>query len=205
MKLAKHISALIAAMSLFSLSVFPESNPKINWEKLRRSWEDYQRYPSGENAMKVAYLLPDKHITGRDIQPGDKTIDFIFSASACLEYQIFVSNKCAVILAYRLFSISDGAYTEDLLANLSSLVRINPRLFLEELKAHRKLEAVQRLGLIVDMFPPNYFEYPTAEELERQLRIKALESVKDKGLVQIRDECIAVLKSLNLTKAEKKK
>jgi hypothetical protein len=193
---------IIALMMSFSLgSMYEQSSP--NWEILRKGWEDYLSYPSSENATKMAFLLPDKPI-GHD-KTGSMVIQYIFDTIGIVEYGIFLSDKSAVKLAYRLINISDGAYTELLLLDLSSLVRINPKLFLEELKSHRHSDAVRRLGLIA--FADSFFSFaePSADKLERQLKIQELETVKAPELIAIRDECLAVLKSRDYSNTKKKK
>jgi len=55
-------------------------------------------------------------------------------------------------------------------------------------------EAIEKVGPPVYAMEHFFVDRFKAQELEKKLRIKALESVKDKGLRKIRDKCIEILK-----------
>jgi hypothetical protein len=91
-----------------------------------------------------------------------------------------------------LYTISDAAFTEDLDIILTKLIKTNPRLFLQELKVHR-----QQFGDGLDF--QNYgddFVDVTDEvrKKEADLHIRALQSVKDRTLIEIRDEMLEAYK-----------
>jgi hypothetical protein len=89
-------------------------------------------------------------------------------------------------------TISDGSLSEDLYAALGTLIRIDPRAFLEELREHRRL--VTRLDALVGNFGPDYVDKADAREREKHLRIKALQSVTDPSLSNLREQCVNALK-----------
>jgi hypothetical protein len=197
----KHCSlAFLLLIGLFicCAPIESETNIKIDWAQLAKAWQAYHDYPSSNNAAQVARLLPEIYINDKNIVLDGKVFNTIYSGLMVLHYQILASDQNAVDLGFGLLGISDGAFTEELLWDLSSLIRINPKLFLAELQAHKKTKAIELLGLVVDRFAPYYHGETQARALERELRVKALETVTDNKLIKIRDKCIAVLNSLYL-------
>ena len=75
---------------------------------------------------------------------------------------------------------------------LGTLIRIDPQLFLEELK-NAKPE-VQRLSPLLANEGAVYVDRMRAQCLENQLRIASLEGVTESSLKNIRNICIEVLK-----------
>ncbi|NIO48848.1 MAG: hypothetical protein GTN73_05345 [Candidatus Aminicenantes bacterium] len=67
-------------------------------------------------------------------------------------------------------------------------------MFLEELKNHKDIVNIIRRGPPLYPVGDEYVDRFEAQKSEIKLRIKALESIKDKDLIEIRDECIKVLK-----------
>jgi hypothetical protein len=56
------------------------------------------------------------------------------------------------------------------------------------------IDPIKEIGPPVEVTGHIFVDRFKAQELEKKLRIKALESVKDKGLRKIRDKCIEILK-----------
>jgi hypothetical protein len=168
-------------------------NQKVDWVKLGAAWENYMDYPSSENADKVYNLLPAQgHFNyTHEHQEEDETSELIYSNLKMLERQIYSSDRHAVKLGFRLFTIADGGFAEYLDDILGSLIRINPRLFLEELKENRDI--IMGLDGLLGNFGDPYVDRMKAHDLEASLRVKALRSVKDKSLKSLRDECIRTL------------
>lgn len=183
------------AVILIQSSILPsegkaKSPVTVDWTKLLKAWEEYVNYPSSENAKKVSRLLPDSgHVEYSHAE--EIAIDTIFSAFPILERQIYYSDREAVNLAFHLISISDGEVGETLDIILGALIRINARLFLQELLLNRPL--VPELDGLVGNFGPIYTLTDEAYRLETNLRIEVLKKVKDSKLRKIRDECIKEL------------
>ena len=97
-------------------------------------------------------------------------------------------------MAFRLYTISDGAFTEELDIILGVLINIDPKLFLLELKTH--LHLVYLSGLTCNF---NYEENVAKSVIEADKRIKSLKSINDNELIETRDKCI---KELNNFKKE---
>jgi hypothetical protein len=172
-----------------------ERKTKVDWERIKEAGETYFACPSSENALKLYLSLPEEDIGNRRSE-GSKVIFFIFDNKNLniLEKHIHESDRNAVKAGFRLFNISDGWYAHRLDIALGDLIRINTKLFLEELKNHRNIAFVIRRGPPVYPVGDEYVDNFEARKSEIKLRIKAFESIKDKDLIEIRDECIENLK-----------
>ena len=111
-----------------------------------------------------------------------------------LERQVFSRDRVAVKLTFKLRSIADGGFSEDLDIMLGTLVRIDPKLFLEELSSAKP--EVQQLDHLLANEWAIYVDRMDAQCLENQLRIKSLESIKDTSLKKIKYRCIETLNKI---------
>ncbi len=188
--------ALSLGAAVFLLSG-QEREAKIDWERIKEAGEAYFACPSSENALKLYLSLPEEDI-GKRRSEGIKlkVIEFISDDKNLniLEKRIHESDRNAVKAAFRLFNISDGWFAHRLNKALGDLIRINTKLFLEELKNHRNIAFVIRRGPPVYPVGDEYVDCDEARKSEIKLRIKAFESIEDKDLIEIRDECIKRLK-----------
>lgn len=173
------------------------SEVEINWLELQEAFKTYSDYPSSENALKIIEILPDNYVTYTSSNQKKEAINFIYNWAQfrMLERQVFSRDPSAVKLAFKLRSIADGGFSEDLSIMLGTLIRIDPKLFLEELK-NTKPE-VERLNALLANVGAVFVDRMTARCLENQLRIECLETVREASLVNIRDRCIEILKSTN--------
>jgi len=162
----------------------------VQWEEFSASLRAYFEYPTPENAKATYKYLPVAgrvRGTGREIET--KTIALWHSNIRILERQVISGDAEAVRLAFRLFSIADGAYSEDLDILLGKLIRINPRLFLKELLGNKERAGRFSLDGLLGNEGEEYVDLIMAQCLENRLRRAALQSVSDYPLRQIRDEC----------------
>ena len=74
-----------------------------------------------------------------DIKDGFLVINSIFDHLGVLEGEIYSGNPNAIKLGFRLYTISYGTFEVALNKIIGNLIAFNPRLFLEELAAHREL------------------------------------------------------------------
>ncbi len=167
--------------------------PAVDWNGLDEAWKAYYTEPSEAGAERMLSLLPGNSKI-LDIKDGFLVINAIFDHLGVLEGEMYSGNPNAIKLGFRLFTISYGAFEVGLNKIVGSLIAFHPGLFLEELTAHRNL--FQTLDPILGSFLRDVPEDPVAQDLERKLRIKALETVADKALKSLRNECIKVLKKL---------
>ena len=147
------------------------------------AWEQYLELPTPENAARVQQALySDPSTRGRSLHE-----DLLL-----LEIQVISADREAVRLAYRLSVESDGHYSEMLDAMLGRLIRIDPKLFLQELKRHRS--QVSRLDSLLGQHGRPYIDRHRARSYEDEQRIAALMTIADPSLKDIRDECVGMLK-----------
>ncbi len=194
-----YFSSLLIFLALIALpaSCKPELHEGFDLAKFYEAWKEYISYPSSENAIQVYTLLPDTgHVFNYiDIDEElEDTLWDVFESLGMLERQVYSSGREAVRLAFRLLTTwADGACAEELSSILGALIRINPKLFLEELYNHYNL--ILLLDALVGNFGYEYYGSDKAERLETSLRIKALKQVTEPKLVEVRDECIGLLES----------
>jgi len=187
---------LLGAFGLLVLSAaagYAQTAPAVDWKGLEESWNSYYSSPSEENAQKMLNLLPG-NVKIMDIKDGFLVINAIYDHLGMLEGEMYSGNPNAIKLGFRLFTISYGAFEIGLNKVLGSLIAFNPRMFLEELGSHRSL--FPSLDPILGSYLRDIPNDAVAQELEKKLRIKSLESVEDKPLKSLRNECIKILKKL---------
>ena len=168
-------------------------SPAVDWKGLEETWSAYYTAPSEAGAEKMLNLLPGNQKI-MDIKDGFLVINSIFDHLGVLEGEIYSGNPNAIKLGFRMFSISYGTFELALNKVVGNLIAFNPKLFLEELAAHRDL--FPSLDPILGSYLRDTPSDPVAQELENKLRVKSLESVLDKPLKSLRNECIKVLKKL---------
>lgn len=191
-----YIRTILIIIVIFPVVLMGDSEdsvPVVNWHRLDTAWQAYLYYPSCDNALNVYKLLPSSgHIDYTYSQIEKDVMDSILENITLLERQIYASDTNAIKVAFRLLSISDGAFTEVLCMILGNLIRINPQLFLKELADNPDWMVI--LGSLVGNFGDEYIDKMRARELEVSDRIKALQSVQDEELLMLREECIKALK-----------
>lgn len=75
-----------------------------------------------------------------------------------------------------------------------NLIRINPKVFLEELKNYKSVLKDSLKWMVGFLDPGFYADRLRSRIRETKFRIISLESVKDKSLQRIKDECLDILK-----------
>lgn len=191
----RHLT-LLGAFGLLLLATaagIAQTAPAVDWKALEETWNAYYVAPSEELAQKMLSLLPG-NVKIMEIKDGFLVINSIYDHLGVLEGEIYSGNPNAVKLGFRLFTISYGAFEVSLNKILGSLIAFNPRMFLEELGAHRDL--FPSLDPVLGSYLRDTPDDAVARELEKKLRIKSLESVEDKPLKSLRNECIKILKKL---------
>ncbi|MFQ6070843.1 MAG: hypothetical protein ACE5LC_10025, partial [Candidatus Aminicenantales bacterium] len=124
-----------------------------------------------------------------------KTVDYILDVFTygVLENEIWAGNRYAVEAVFRLLNFSDAGFSKDLRTTLATLIRINPRLFLEVLYEYRNSRSVKAAGPPVLILPVAYVDRFKAQVYEYRMRIKALESVDEPKYREIRKACVDLL------------
>ena len=170
-----------------------KSQFEINWDRLDRSWRNFLKSPTPENAKKVYLLLPKaKHINASEIHKHTATHDLIYYNLDVLEKRVKQLDENSVELTFRLFPISDGAFTEYLTIILGDLTETNPKLLLEKVLEHHHLRECC-LGHIILNYGPDYYDNHKGSFYKTKKRIESMATVKEESLSELRDECIKML------------
>jgi len=154
-------------------------------------WERYLETPTPENARAVRTLT---YTDSAD------NLDRLLDDLQLLEDQMAAGDSAAVRLAFRLEPKADGVYGETLAAMLGRLVRINPTLFLRELRLANVSTAGGAAGAhlrcrCATVAAPEFVDRLRARTYEAQQRILALKTVRDPRLRTWRDQCVTELKA----------
>jgi len=186
----------------FGLTLPLESNIRnqdqsISWDNSLKTAKAYFNYPSTENALRFYNNLPAFNVEVAEIKDTKNFLDLIHYLDEnlpILSREMNISDRNAMKVAFRLMNISDGTLAESLDAALGDLIRINPRMFLEELLSCPNREYIKEIGYPVTSGGLYYVgQWPQVEKYELEMRLKALETVKDSGLLGIRDICVALI------------
>ena len=191
----KTIIGVICAVILGAASGAARPAHHFSWVELDSLWNKYYAYPSADNAGLLYQALPES--TGEawagDTAGSSKTLNTIFEIAQLpiLEKQVYSGDSNAVRVAFKMMTtLTGGDATEWLDQLLGNLIRINPALFLRELKSHRRYFSRGIDGWFQDA-GLDYVDNVRKQELELGLRSDALRSVRDPDLAAIRDEVIA--------------
>jgi hypothetical protein len=203
-KMHKNGVMLIAFIlgSLLSIDASPQTNAAAtDWDKILSAAQTYFAFPTPENASKFYRLLP----TNTQTRDWEKTIkgDFEKARSSIwdhldvLEKQVLKPERNAVKIAIWLFHIMDGVYSEWLDEMLGDLIRVDPKMFLEENGGKSAELSGLYEGYILcngNILSGESTASSEDKRKELELRIKALEAVKDMNLAGFRDQCITIIK-----------
>ena len=191
---------------LLSITGSPQTNAEaIDWDKILNAAHIYFASPTSENAFEFYTVLPKTQVRGEARETEfSKVFYYIDGNLDVLERQVLKADRNAVKVAVRLFTISDGAFSEWLDSMLGDLIRVDPKMFLEEIREFPwrnnykdfkewLLRRGNQLcnGRILDV------ESKASDKTKRkelELRIIALDTVKDANLADLRDECIAIIR-----------
>jgi hypothetical protein len=166
----------------------------FSWNGLHQLLVQYERNPNKSNTMKVynylSFYTPSNKRT--DTLGLHNTFESAWAQLGTIERQVFSGKRFAVKLCFKLFIIADGAFAEDLDIILTKLIKTNPRLFLQELKVHRQLFG---RGLIFQNFGPEFVDVEDeVRKKEINVHVRALKSIEDSALMEVRDEMIQAYK-----------
>ena len=199
---------------------------KVYWANAYKAAEAYFAQPSSSNAKKLSLALPDKEIPILDNDGERRLHDLVFDFFgpaqrpfvhtpppnprknfSTIERGMKQGDAHAVEIMFRLINISDGATTETICFALGELIPEHPRLFLQKLLAHEANLDEDMAGSIVGMVTElgwipeagnDQAKYKQIYNERIKGRIKALKSVDDPDLREIRDRCLARLKKEEL-------
>jgi len=189
-------------LALFALGIglYAQGLP-VDWNKIMKAAEVYSADPSAENTLHLLNALPQGQVPESSRGDEFSKVFHYFDGNvlAKLNRQVLEADRTAVKTWIRLYAIADGAFTEWLNDGMGDLIRVDPQLFLEELSYYPGLDLEQYIDVgymvcnghrLFDLTTSETYEASKEAIKELELRIKALEKVKDTNLRQLRDVCI---------------
>lgn len=182
---------------------------KIFWQTAYKAAEAYFSQPSPENAARFYRLLPDRRLPGLDFKGQVRLSNFIYNSHLSdLIKKAAAGDPYALDICFRLINISDGAFGEDLVYGLGTVIPGHPRLFLEKLLANQDKTEPPILELLDGILhpvgwweipendPDHVVKYKELRNARLDVRIKALKSVQDPHLKDLRDRCVLILEKM---------
>jgi hypothetical protein len=150
MKLTRLILLIAIFLSMFFFTSALGGQDGNRDERLAEAWRTFQRIPSSESAFKLYQSLPDNPDSAHNVYLSQREIlQSIYEHFKVLEHQVLAEDRNSVKVAFRLISVSDGDFGETICIVLGRLIKINPRMFLQELKTELKKTAYS-LKCLVD-------------------------------------------------------
>jgi hypothetical protein len=183
------------------------------WENIYSAGSEYFALPSKEHAEKFYLALPTVGTRILSYKGHDKVSLLILNIAQSsyenfriLRNKILEGDPYSVDIGFRLMNLVDGASAEDLCFTLGKLVPRLPRLFLQKLSAHQSdTNALNDLDCMLNPLPWDEAEkykdeaqMKEAWKREQEVRIRALESVEDPGLQELKNRCLDMLRKMTI-------
>jgi hypothetical protein len=149
-------------------------------------WEQYLALPTPANASKVSALGYSAGAIPPNYGYWAPDLDI-------LKIQILGGDQESFRLAYRLIERADGGLLEELTAMLGQSIRPQPEMFLRQLGALKP--DTKLLKSILLNTSEEYVDRESARIFEIEMRKKALQSVADKSVVDIKAKCLNILQN----------
>ena len=173
----------------------PQASVNLDLTGIGSAWDAYIANPGGETALSVYQLLPANWSPRRVQLPPEIKEKFTKNFNV-LESRIYGGERNSLKLAFRLFTIADKEMQESLVKIIGYLLRFNTRLFLQELQNHEQL--VPDLEQLLCSFRLSAPDDKAQQNLEKNIRLKALSYIEDKDLKAIRKKCIKILNKVKI-------
>jgi hypothetical protein len=193
------LAAAIICWPLFSILGWAQSSiSPPDWDEILKAGRTYFSDPTSENALELYKALPETQVRGDRDGKEFRDVFYFFDAHLDLiRHQVLLADRNAVKVAVRLWTISDGAFSEVLSEVLGDLIQVDPKMFIEEIREFP--------------WPKDYGDFDewlsqgnilcdagieVSEEIRRkklESRIRALETVTDSRLAKVRDHYISII------------
>lgn len=177
----------------------------VNWDEVKRALVAYESCPSEDSARCLLATIPEKPAV---YQLGNcEATAMAFLNSVLFEKAVISGDKLLAEIAFKLLGyIGGGAIDEELRIMLGRFLTREPATFLELLKKYIHLFPSERdypinMTEILEIVPDITSEDDGRRQKKESVRlyterIKALESVRESGLIELRDACIRMIKKI---------
>lgn len=165
----------------------------LDWDKLRAAVKRYDLKPNEDNARAILDLIPEK-MPDKQVGDDERALEYMLDNSPMFTKQVRSGNEYLAEAAFRLyFIVLPGGALSDLELMLCKMLEKKPELYLRLLKKY-KPQFPSDLEYPLFIFGPELVDAP--DEQYRQVyrnRIKALETVTNTELEELKEECIKLL------------
>jgi hypothetical protein len=177
----------------------------INWDEVKQALDVYESCPSEESARRLLATIPEKPAV---YQLGKREATALaFLNSVPFEKAVISGDKLLAETAFKLLGyVGGGAVDEELRIMLGRFLIREPATFLELLKRYNYLFPSERdypifMTEILEIVPDITSEEDGRRQKKERVRlyterIKALERVKEPGLIELRDACIRAIQTI---------
>ena len=177
----------------------------VNWDLVKQAMDAYESSPSKETARCLLAVIPEERAVS---QIGNrKAVVIALINSIPIEKAIISGDALLAETAFRLLGyMQGGVVDEELRIMLGRFLTKRPEAFLRLLKNYHDLFATERdypidmteiLEIVPDITSKEESRLRKREETRLFTeRIKALESVEDPELTDLRDACIRVIRAI---------
>lgn len=203
---------LFSFVALCPLLVFGDQVPAkrterelINWTNVKQALAIYDSCPNRENAQKLLGAIPKPPAA---YQYGNREVaGLAILENSAFDKAVVAGDAVLAEAAFRLIGyMGGGAVDEELRIALGRFLVRNPGEFLRLLKRYEYLFASERdypvnmteiQEIVPDVITEGDLRRLTEEGVRLyEKRIRALETVDDPELMQVRDACIKVIRDL---------
>ncbi len=193
MKRTLIILSVLVVVVVFFIKISNLFSQDIDYQKLAQLWDVFLQDPSETNISSLYELLPLKERI--DVPDNQKELlEKIIGNLNVLEASLYEGNEKFVKFIFGLYCFKDEKIVSSVNRLLCNLLAFKPEIFLKELK--NKRDMVPNLEALLGAYKFIAAETGNSEEVEKNLRLKALEGIEDKDLKDLKKECVKILKKL---------
>lgn len=195
MKFLKNTSILLFCVLITSiLPALSGKNPGVvDWKAVRADYDLFLKKPTSGHAKKLTKSLPEQITQApEDIQGRNETLAYILDEQKWELFRNIVKNpKPAYIeMMFRLMNITDEDYSSELESIIGTYVSVMPADFLKNAQNTSDF----RLRGIFGAFGDKENEDNARQDGELNANYAALEKVKSKKYILVRNRCLDILK-----------
>lgn len=177
----------------------------VNWDEVKQALDAYEACPNEESARRLLATIPEKPAV---CQLGKREAAVLaFLNSVPFEKAVVAGDKPLAETAFKLLGyMRGGVVDEELRIMLGRFLTKEPATFLELLKRYNHLfpsegdypvDMTEILEIVPDITSEEDGRRRNKESLRLYTeRIKALERVKEPGLIELRDACIRIIQTI---------
>jgi len=178
----------------------------FDWQVLKKAFDVFVAQPSLENSRHFLEAVPEKE-SESFLKCREEVFQYICEGKFFIEngiegwerylifeHEMWAGNPYILQAALRLYALAEDRYSWILCASISALVRVNPGLLLNALYERKQCADLTKMSDLLICLSEGYFFTTQAQLYELDMRIKALEGVKDERLAPLKDEYMELLR-----------